>query len=175
MKFSAIPAPVISEICVTSAPGSLRVEMTVTHDGVMASRRVVQRWVEAYLLNPGMRALIRAGLAPKIFVLVETTGRRTGLRRTTPVTAAWDGNVVWLVSEHGWRCGYVQNISARPRVRLKIGRSWHTGTAKLVPDDDAWARRKAMDRLTGWMGRADGIFFRSMATIPMTVRVDLDR
>jgi hypothetical protein len=30
-----------------------------------------------------------------------------------------------------------------------------------------------MDQLTGWMGRADGIFFRSMASTPMTVRVDL--
>ncbi|MBV8993843.1 MAG: nitroreductase family deazaflavin-dependent oxidoreductase [Pseudonocardiales bacterium] len=141
----------------------------------MASRRAVQRWVEAYLLNPGMRSLIQAGLAPAIFALVETTGRRTGLRRTTPVTVARDGKVVWLVSEHGWRSGYVQNISARPQVRLKIGRTWHTGTATLLADDDAWARRKAMGRRTGWMGRADGIFFKAMATTPMTVRVDLDQ
>jgi deazaflavin-dependent oxidoreductase (nitroreductase family) len=148
--------------------------MTITHDCVVASRRVVQHRIEVYLLNPGMRALIRAGLAPTIFAVVETTGRRTGLRRTTPVTVARDGNVIWLVAEHGWRCGYVQNISARPQVRLKIGRRWHAGTATLLPNDDAWARRKGMDRLTGWMGRADGIFFRAMATTPMTVRVDLD-
>jgi hypothetical protein len=67
----------------------------------------------------------------------------------------------------------VQNISARPQIRLKIGRTWHPGTATLLPGDDAWTRRKAMDQLTGWMGRADGIFFRSMASTPMTVRVDL--
>ena len=35
------------------------------------------------------------------------------------------------------------------------------------------SRRTAMDQLTGWMGRADSIFFRSMASTPMTVRVDL--
>lgn len=147
--------------------------MTISHDCVMASRRAAQRRVEARLLNPGMRALIQAGLAPRTFALVETTGCRTGLRRTTPVTVARDGSVIWLVSEHGWRSGYVQNISSRPQVRLKIGRSWHTGTATLLPDDDAWARRKALGQLTGWMGRADGIFFRSMATSPMTVRIDL--
>jgi deazaflavin-dependent oxidoreductase (nitroreductase family) len=141
--------------------------------GVMVSPRSFQRRVEAHLLNPGMRALISAGLAPRIFALIETTGRRTGLRRTTPITVARDGDVVWLVAEHGWRCGYVQNISAHPQVRLRIRRTWYTGTATPLPDDDAWARRKAMDRLTGWMGRADGIFFRSMASTPMTVRVDL--
>jgi len=146
----------------------------VAHDGVMPSRRSLQRRVEKYLLNPGMRALIRAGAAPGLFALVETTGRRTGRRRVTPVTVARDGDVVWLVAEHGWRCGYVQNISARPRLRLKIGRTWHAGTATLLPDDDAWARRRSMDQLTGWMGRADGMFFRSLASTPMTVRVDLD-
>ena len=139
----------------------------------MASRHTIQRRVEAYLLNPGMRAIIRAGLAPRIFALVETTGRRTGLLRTTPVTVARDGDVVWLVAEHGWRCGYVQNISAHPKIRLKIGRTWHPGTATLLPGDDAWTRRTTMDQLTGWMGRADGVFFRSMASVPMTVRVDL--
>lgn len=133
------------------------------------------RKVQKYLLNPGMRSLILAGVAPRIFALVETTGRRTGLRRLTPVTVARDGNVVWLVAEHGWRCGYVQNLSARPRLRLKIGRSWHTGTASMLPDDDPWARRKAMDRLNGGMSRADRIIFRLLASAPMTVRVDLDR
>jgi deazaflavin-dependent oxidoreductase (nitroreductase family) len=136
---------------------------------------MIQRRIEARLLNPGMRAMIQAGLAPRIFALMETTGRRTGSLRTTPVTVGRDGDVVWLVAEHGWRCGYVQNISARPQVRLLIGQSWQAGTATLLPDDDAWARRKAMDELTGWMGRADGIFFRAMASTPMTVRVDLDR
>jgi deazaflavin-dependent oxidoreductase (nitroreductase family) len=136
---------------------------------------MVQRRVETRLLNPGVRAMIQAGLAPKIFVLLETTGRRTGSLRTTPVTVAREGDVVWLVAEHGRRCSYVQNISARPQVRLLIGQRWHSGTATLLPGDDPWARRKAMDQLAGWMSRADGIFFRAMASTPMTVRVDLER
>ena len=45
------------------------------------SRRAVQRYVEKYVFNPGMRAAIRAGYAPRIFALLETTGRRTGLVR----------------------------------------------------------------------------------------------
>jgi deazaflavin-dependent oxidoreductase (nitroreductase family) len=136
---------------------------------------MVQRRIESRLLNPGMRAMIQAGLVPKIFALLETTGRRTGSRRTTPVTVARDGDVVWLVAEHGLRCSYVLNITAQPQVRLLIGQNWQAGTATLLPDDDPWARRRAMDQLTGWMGRADGIFFRTMASTPMTVRVDLER
>ena len=91
------------------------------------SRRAIQRYVEKYLFNPGMRTAIRLGCAPRIFALLETTGRRTGQTRRTPVTVATDGDVAWLVAEHGWGCGYVRNISAEPRVRLKIGRHWHTG------------------------------------------------
>jgi deazaflavin-dependent oxidoreductase (nitroreductase family) len=138
------------------------------------SRRAAQRYVEKYVFNPGMRAAIKAGYAPRIFALLETTGRRTGLVRHTPVTVAADGDVVWLVSEHGWGCGYVQNISARPRVRLKIGRHWRAGRAVLLPEDDAWRRRAEMDRRNGWMGRFDGVFFKVLGSNPLTVRVDLD-
>ena len=76
------------------------------------SRRAIQRYAEKYLFNPCMRTAIRLGCAPRIFALLETTGRRTGLARRTPVTVAADGDMVWLVAEHGWGCGYVRNISA---------------------------------------------------------------
>jgi deazaflavin-dependent oxidoreductase (nitroreductase family) len=135
----------------------------------------LQREVEKRLLNPGMRAMILAGAAPRLFVLVETTGRRTGQRRLTPVQAAVEGNTAWLVAEHGWRSAFVQNIAANPRVRLKRGRQWLTGAATIVPDEDAWARREAIDRRNGWMGRMDGVIFRKMATTPVAIRIDLGR
>ena len=137
------------------------------------SRRALQRYAERYLFNPGMRTAIRLGYAPRIFALLETTGRRTGLTRRTPVTVAADGDVVWLVAEHGWGCGYVCTISADPRVRLKIGPHWRAGRAALLPEDDAWRRRAAIDRQGGWLGRADGVFFKVLGSQPMTVRVDL--
>jgi hypothetical protein len=33
-----------------------------------------------------------------------------------------DGDVFWLVSEHGRQGGYVKNLIANPRVRVKVGR-----------------------------------------------------
>ena len=136
-------------------------------------RRAIQRYVEKYLFNPVMQTAIRLGCAPRIFALLETTERRTGLTRRTPVTVATDGDVIWLVAEHGWGCGYVCNISADPRVRLKIGPHWRAGRAGLLPEDDAWRRRAAIDRQGGWLGRADGVFFKVLGSQPMTVRVDL--
>lgn len=106
--------------------------MTGPHTaGTVGITMGMTRKVQKYLLNPGMRSLILAGVAPRIFALVETTGRRTGLRRLTPVTVARDGNVVWLVAEHGWRCGYVQNLfrsaaaAAQDRAKLAYRHGQH--------------------------------------------------
>ena len=63
--------------------------------------------------------------------------------------------------------------AGEPRVRLKIGRHWHAGRAALLPEDDAWRRRAAIDRRGGWLGRTDGVFFKVLGSQPMTVRVDL--
>jgi len=81
------------------------------------------------------------------------------------------------VAEHGLKAGYVRNIAANPRVRLKLrhgilGR-WHTGTAEVLPDDDARERQR-------WLARrllssaANAAAVRSFGTELLTVRIDLD-
>ena len=52
--------------------------------------------------------------------LLETTGRVSGLPRTTPVGGRRAGDAFWLVSEFGERSQYVRNIKADPRVRVRI-------------------------------------------------------
>ncbi|HXR68901.1 MAG TPA: nitroreductase/quinone reductase family protein, partial [Dermatophilaceae bacterium] len=86
----------------------------------MATGSRVQRWLEKYLFNPPNRLLLRVGLAPKAFALLETTGRRTGEPRLTPVGNGLDGSVFWIVAEHGNRCDYVKNLIADPKVRVKV-------------------------------------------------------
>jgi RNA polymerase sigma-70 factor (ECF subfamily) len=68
------------------------------------------RFVERYLLNPQMRLGLALGLAPRAFALLETTCRRTGKPRRTPVGNGLLGDTFWLVSEHGGTAGYVRNI-----------------------------------------------------------------
>jgi deazaflavin-dependent oxidoreductase (nitroreductase family) len=87
------------------------------------------------LLNPLARRL--AGRV-NWWVLLETTGRRSGEPRRVPLAR---GPVVartaWLISDHGSHSAFAQNIVASPRVRLKHRGRWHEGTATLVPLDDA--------------------------------------
>src|SRR5262249_20813227 len=63
--------------------------------------------------------------------LLETTGRRTGLPRRTPVCDGLDGESFWLVAQRGHAADWVRNIEANPRVRVKLSgfRShWRAGT-----------------------------------------------
>jgi deazaflavin-dependent oxidoreductase (nitroreductase family) len=116
------------------------------------------------LANPVMRPVAR--FVPGMAVL-ETTGRRTGLPRQNPISGRLDGDSFWLVSDHGPDSQYVRNIEADPRVRLRIGGSWRTGTAHLLPDDDPVQRLKRLYRL-------HGTAVRLLGTNLLTIRVDLD-
>jgi deazaflavin-dependent oxidoreductase (nitroreductase family) len=113
-------------------------------------------------------ALLRRGWAPRSFALLETTGRRTGRPRHTPVGNSLDGDTFWLIAFHGGQADYVRNIKKHPRVRVQTGRRWRTGTATILPDDDALARSRSLPHQ--W----DKALGRLMATQPLTIRIDLE-
>ncbi|HEY1485470.1 MAG TPA: nitroreductase/quinone reductase family protein [Micromonosporaceae bacterium] len=120
--------------------------------------------------NRVTRAMLRRGWSPPWFALLETTGRRSGRPRPTPISAgARPGeDTFWLIAAHGDQADYVRNIRADPRVRVKMRGTWRTGTATILPDDDTRARSKTLPYQ--W----DAILGRAMATAPLTVRIDLD-
>jgi len=118
--------------------------------------------------NRLIRLALRAGVAPRAFALLETTGRRTGLARHTPVGNGLDGDTFWLVAAHGAQADYVRNLQAQPRVRVKAGGSWRSGTAVVLPGDDVAARSRALPYQ--W----DAAVGRLMASAPLSVRIDLD-
>ena len=113
------------------------------------------------------RWALRKGLAPRAFALLETVGRRTGQPRQTPVGNGLAGNTFWLVAVHGSQADYVRNIRAEPAVRVKVAGRWRTGTATILPDDDAAARSRQLRYQ--W----DAAIGRLMATRPVTIRIDL--
>lgn len=132
-------------------------------------RRLV-RLVQKYFFNPPIKAALLLGIVPPINALLETIGRTTGKPRRNPVGngLASDERTFWIVAEHGRDAGYVKNILANPRVRLKIGRRWRTGNAEIRPDDDPHARLKAIGR------PVNAVMVRAMGTNLMTVRIELD-
>jgi deazaflavin-dependent oxidoreductase (nitroreductase family) len=136
--------------------------------GVASTKRRVVRAVQKYAVNPPMRALFALGLVPKTHVLLETTGRRSGLPRRTPIGSGLDGDALWIVAEHGGAADYVRNLEADPHVRVKIGRRWRTGRATVLAGDDPRARLERVGR------RVNGAMVRAVGTALLTIRVDLD-
>jgi deazaflavin-dependent oxidoreductase (nitroreductase family) len=130
-------------------------------------RRRVSTFLSTRLFNPLVKAIASAGLALPGIAILETTGRRTGQPRRTPVGKALEGDTLWVLAEHR-RGGYVRNIEANPRVRVRVGREWRTGTASVLADDDVRERARRMPN------RGNTRMVLLMASEPVTVRVDLD-
>jgi deazaflavin-dependent oxidoreductase (nitroreductase family) len=127
-----------------------------------------------YVVNPAARGLFRIGIAPPGTAILETTGRKSGQTRRTPVTDGLDGDTFWIVAEHGRKAGYVRNIEADPRVRVRVGRHWRSGTGHVVPDDDPRERLRVITAHNP-RARLNTATVRVMQTDLLTVRVDLDR
>jgi deazaflavin-dependent oxidoreductase (nitroreductase family) len=129
-------------------------------------KRRVTTALARYVVNPLVQAAVRLRIV-RGWALLETRGRRTGRRRTTPVGNGLIGDTFWIVAEHGLKAGYVRNIRADPRVRVFVGGRWRTGTAQLLPDDDPVARQRTLPALNARLVRL-------MGTELLTIRVDLD-
>src|SRR4051794_30771731 len=132
------------------------------------TKRRVSTFVTVRLVNPVVRRLAERGVVGGEVALLETTGRKSGEKRVTPVGNGLRGNAFWIITEHGWAASYVKNIQANPRVRVKVGREWRSGTAHILPDEDARERMK-------WLGRrANDATVRLVGTEHLVIRVDLD-
>lgn len=126
---------------------------------IKATKRRVVHTVQRLLVNPVGRKLP--------VTMLETIGRKSGEPRHTAVGGRVVDNQFWMVSEHGGHSHYVLNIEANPAVRVRIGGRWRTGTAHLLPDDDAVARLSQLPTV-------NSAVVKLMGTDLLTVRVDLD-
>jgi deazaflavin-dependent oxidoreductase (nitroreductase family) len=131
-----------------------------------ALKRRVTTTFSHYLWNPMMRLV--AGRFPGAPALLETTGRKSGRPRVTPVGNGLKGDKFWVIAEHGRHSDWVKNLIAEPRVRVKVAGRWHAGKARVMPNDDPIARQRGFDRLNAQIVRLAG-------TELLTVRIDLDR
>ncbi len=131
-------------------------------------KRRVARFVTNRLVNPIVRPLLERGIGDRAWAVLETTGRTSGEPRRTPVGNGLRGDHFWIVTEHGWAAHYVKNIQADPRVRVRVGGRWRTGTARILTDDDPRARLR-------WLKRpVNDSMLLAVGTEQLVVRVDLD-
>jgi deazaflavin-dependent oxidoreductase (nitroreductase family) len=128
------------------------------------------------VVNPVVRLAWDLGLPIPGDALLETTGRRSGVRRRTPVCDGLEGETFWLIAQHGHDADWVRNIEANPRVRVRLsgpGAVWRAGTAHVLDDDDPRERVRVLSR-AGLPRRLCLSTSRALSTRPLTVRVDLD-
>lgn len=137
------------------------------------AKRRIATGLAKYVVNPVAKGMYRLGLRAPGTAILETTGRKSGQPRRTPVTNGLDGDVFWIVTEHGRRAAYVLNIEANPRVRVRTGLGWRSGTAHVVPDDDPRARLRHIASLRP-ITRINTATVRLMQTDLLTVRIELD-
>ncbi len=131
-------------------------------------KRRAARLLTNRLVNRLVRPLSEHGPLDRVWPVLETTGRRSGRPRRTPVGNGLRGDAFWIVTEHGYAADYVRNIQADPRVRVKVGGRWRTGTATILPDDDPYARLRRLGR------PVNDAALLAVGTEQLTVRVDLD-
>ena len=154
------------------------------YGSLVLKRRLLR--VQNRVLNRPARFLLVRGFAPPTYALLETTGKRTGRARQVPVANGLQGDTFWLIAGLGERAQYVRNIQANPWVRVKarparlrdgVHMRWRSGTAHLMPEDDADQRHRQIG--TGRPGyQLDGILLRALSSLGtgrmLTVRIDLD-
>ncbi|MGH3449870.1 MAG: nitroreductase/quinone reductase family protein [Haloechinothrix sp.] len=123
--------------------------------------------LQKYLLNPPVKLAVRSGLVPG-YAIIETVGRKSGRARRTVVGVNRENSALWIVAEQGRGAGYVRNLEANPRIRVRLTHGWESGVARIVESDDPIARLRAF-RMPGHAG-----LVRAFGTDLLSIRIDLD-
>jgi deazaflavin-dependent oxidoreductase (nitroreductase family) len=133
-----------------------------------------ERRVGRMIVNPLVAALDKIGIRAASTVELETTGAKTGQPRRVPLTGRADADGVWVVSQHGKRAGWAHNITAQPRVRVRVKNQWLSGTAAFVPDDDVVARARSFGGDRKLSQSATALGMRALQSDPISVRITFD-
>ena len=103
-------------------------------------------------------------LVGRMVLLLTTTGRKTGLPRTTPLQyEEINGDYyVAVASAHGCKADWFRNLRKDPTVRVKVGTREFTGAAEPITDtgriaDFLEVRLKRHPRIVGAIMRRAGL------------------
>jgi deazaflavin-dependent oxidoreductase (nitroreductase family) len=130
-----------------------------------------ERRVGRTVVNPLVAVMDRIGVRSSLVVELETTGAKTGQPRKVPLTGRGDDKGVWVISQHGRRAGWAHNITAEPKVRVRVNNQWRSGTATFEPDDDVRARARSFGGEGKLSQSATALTMRAMESNPISVRI----
>lgn len=127
-------------------PSSARPAALQDHRSPNRLARTLNRVTSPYSGGPGFhRWLYRVtdgrlghGLIGAPTLLLHTTGRRSGLRRTTPVVYIYDRGRAVIAATNGGKGSpaWLQNLLADPHVELQLGRQHMSATARVLEPTD---------------------------------------
>jgi deazaflavin-dependent oxidoreductase (nitroreductase family) len=115
--------------------------------------------------------LLDAALEATVECRLETIGRTSGEPRQLRIWFANDGDRLYLLAEKAGAAHWVRNVEAEPRVRIRIGKRWFEGRARiLAPGDpeDATARER-------WAAKYGTKHFGKFLRTALPVAVELER
>jgi hypothetical protein len=69
------------------------------------------------------------------------------------------------------RAGWAHNITANPKVRVRVNNEWRSGTAAFVADDDVVARARSFGGKNKLSQSATAIGMRALQSDPISVRI----
>lgn len=99
-------------------------------------------WTKMKNIQKIHRVLYALGLGPlvgRIILLLTTTGRRSGLKRVTPLQYEMIGEDYYVGAARGVKADWVRNIQINPQVEVRVGAKHFHGTAEVVTDPSKFA------------------------------------
>ena len=99
-------------------------------------------WAKVRNIQKIHRVLYAIGLGPfigRIILLLTTTGRRSGMKRVTPLQYELIGDDYYVGAARGLQADWVRNIQADSRVEIRVGAKHFQGTAEVVIDPSKFA------------------------------------
>jgi deazaflavin-dependent oxidoreductase (nitroreductase family) len=99
-------------------------------------------WAKMKNIQNIHRVLYAVGLGPligRIILLLTTTGRRSGMKRVTPLQYELIGADYYLGSARGLKSDWVCNIQSNPQVEVRVGAKHFHGTAEIISDPSKFA------------------------------------
>lgn len=88
------------------------------------------------------RLLYAIGLGPligRIILLLTTTGRRSGMKRVTPLQYELIGSDYYVGAARGLIADWVRNIQSDPHVEVRVGARHFSANAEVVNDVSRFA------------------------------------
>ncbi|MBC8335139.1 MAG: nitroreductase family deazaflavin-dependent oxidoreductase [Anaerolineales bacterium] len=98
-----------------------------------------QRMKTIQKLHRGLYAIGLGPLIGKIILLLTTTGRKSGLKRVTPLQYEKIDGKYYLGSARGLKADWVRNIQANPNVEIRVKSLSFQGQAEVVTDQSRFA------------------------------------